>query len=106
MTAKQLHPRIPLNGTVGESDNEQITIHLYNIKATIAIRSDDEKGARHLFGRVACLAQKRGIELGYVIDEVIDKGEVKDSYNENIHRKLEIMREKKSLRNEFGGGMI
>lgn len=101
MTNKSLHPRYPLNGTV--NPDETIKTHLWNLKVMVAIRCDDEKGARHLFGRMAYLAQKRGIELGYIIDEVIDKGEVKDDYNENVHRKLEIMREKKSLRNEFGG---
>ena len=103
MVIKNQSPRIINNGTVGKSNNEELKTHFWNITATIGIRCDDEKGAKHLFDRMAYLALKRGIKFAYTIDEVIDKGEVKDDYVENIHRKLEIMREKKSLRNEFGG---
>ncbi len=91
MTNKALHPRYPLNGTVGKSNDEELTTHLYNIKATIAIRCADEGGARHLFGRITDIAHKKGIKLAYMIDEVIDMGEVKDDLDEDIHRKLEIM---------------
>jgi len=69
--------------------------HLYNIKATVAIRCADEGKARHLFGRITNIAHQKGIKLGYVIDEVIDKGEVADDLYEDIHRELEIMKDKK-----------
>lgn len=95
-------PRITNNGTVGEFNNDKLTTHLFNIKATIAIRCADEGKARHLFGRITNIAHQKGIKLGYVIDEVIDMGKVIDNYTEDIHRELEIMKEKKSLRNEFG----
>ena len=94
MTTKALHPRYPLNGTVNPN-NEQLKTHLYNIKATIAIRCADEGKARHLFGRITNIAHKKGIKLGYVIDEVIDMGEVKDDLYEDLHRKLEIMKDKR-----------
>ena len=94
---KQLHPRIPLNGTVGQCNNEEdiMKTHLYNIKATIAIRCADEGKARHLFGRITNIAHQKGIKLAYVIDEVIDKGLVEDDYLEDIHRCCEIMKDER-----------
>jgi len=70
--------------------------HLFNIKATIAIRCGDEGAARHLFGRITNIAHQKGIKLGYVIDKIIDKGLVEDNLYEDIHRELETMKEKRS----------
>ena len=70
--------------------------HLFNIKTTIAIRCGDEGAARHLFGRITNIAHQKGIKLGYVIDKVIDKGEVEDDYLEDIHRCYEGMKYKRS----------
>ena len=94
MTNKQLHPRYPLNGTVNPN-NEELTTHLYNIKATIAIRCADEGKARHLFGRITNIAHQKGIKLAYMIDEVIDMGEVADDLYEDLHRCCEIMKDKR-----------
>ena len=74
-------------------NDEQLTTHLYNIKATIAIRCADEGKARHLFGRITNIAHQKGIKLAYMIDEVIDKGEVKDDLYEDLHRCCEIIKE-------------
>lgn len=91
----KLHPRIPLNGTVNPSDDNELKTHLWNIKATIAICCADEGKARHLFGRITNIAHQKGIKLAYVIDEVIDMGLVKDDLYEDLHRCCEIMKDKR-----------
>lgn len=91
---KQLHPRIPLNGTVGNDTETDLQTNLYEITMKMAIRANNRAGAHIISHRIvdkviSLITLKDEIKL-FDVDPVITGiralGIVDDEPHERMNR--------------------